>query len=74
MRCRTLVHYEFLKFLGSVNAALGVSRFLYDIGLIDFEKGSVQTPYTLAEGESKEFYEKYVEIVDTMATLESDET
>ena len=65
---------RFLKFLGSVNAALGVSRFLYDIGLIDFEKGSVQTPYTLAEGESKEFYEKYVEIVDTMATLESDET
>ena len=65
---------RFLKFLGSVNAALGVSRFLYDIGLIDFEKGSVQTPYTLAEGESKEFYEKYVEIVDTIATLESDET
>lgn len=65
---------RFLKFLGSVNSALGVSRFLYDIGLIDFEKGSVQTPYTLAEGESKEFYEKYVEIVDTMATLESDET
>jgi CubicO group peptidase (beta-lactamase class C family) len=65
---------RFLKFLGSVNAALGVSRFLYDIGLINFEKGSVQTPYTLAEGESKEFYEKYVEIVDTMATLESDET
>ena len=65
---------RFLKFLGSVNAALGVSRFLYDIGLIDFEKGSVQTPYTLAEGESKEFYEKYVEIVETMATLESDET
>ena len=65
---------RFWKCLGSVNAALGVSRFLYDIGLIDFEKGSVQTPYTLAEGESKEFYEKYVEIVDTMATLESDET
>ena len=65
---------RFLKFLGSVNAALGVSRFLYDIGLIDLEKGSVQTPYTLADGESKEFYEKYVEIVDTMASLESDET
>ena len=65
---------RFLKFLGSVNAALGVSRFLYDIGLIDFEKGSVQTPYTLADGESKQFYEKYVEIVNTMATLESDET
>ena len=62
---------RFLKFLGSVNAALGVSRFLYDIGLIDFEDGSVQTPYTLSNGESKEFYENYVDIVEVMASLEN---
>ena len=61
----------YLKFLGSVNAALNVSRFLYDIGLINFEDGNVQTPYTLAEGESKEFYENYVDIVDLMASLEN---
>ena len=61
----------YLKFLGSVNAALNVSRFLYDIGLINFEDGNVQTPYTLAEGESKEFYENYVDIVDLMADLEN---
>tara|TARA_B100002019_G_C21243095_1_gene586697 strand:- start:571 stop:1767 length:1197 start_codon:yes stop_codon:yes gene_type:complete len=64
---------RFLKFLGSVDAAVGFSRFLYNIGLIDFKKGSVQTPYTLKEGESKEFYENYVEIVETMATLEANE-
>lgn len=62
---------RYLKFLGSVNAALGVSRFLYGIGLINFEDGSVQTPYTLANGESKEFYENYVDIVEVMANLEN---
>ena len=50
---------------------LWVSRFLYDIGLINFEDGSVQTPYTLANGESKEFYENYVDIVEVMANLEN---
>ena len=65
---------RFLKFLGSVDAAVGAARFLNSIGLIKLEGGNVQTPVTLEEGESKEFYEQYVEIVDTMATLESDET
>ena len=35
---------------------------LYDIGLIDFEKESVQTPYTLAEGESKEFMKSMLKL------------
>jgi len=65
---------RFLKFLGSVDAAVGAARFLNSIGLIKLEGGNVQTPVTLEDGESKEFYEQYVEIVDTMATLESDET
>ena len=53
-----------------MNAALGVSRVLYNLGLISFNDGSVQTPYTLEEGESNEFYENYVEIVEAMADLE----
>jgi len=61
---------SYLKFLGSVNAAINVSRFLYNLGLISFDDGSVQTPYTLEEGESDEFYENYVEIVEAMADLE----
>ena len=61
---------SYLKFLGSVNAAIGVSRVLYNLGLISFNDGSVQTPYTLEEGESNEFYENYVEIVEAMADLE----
>jgi len=65
---------RFLKFLGSVDAAVGVARFFNNIGLIKFSGGNVQTPVTLEEGESKEFYEQYIEIVDTLATLEADET
>ena len=65
---------RFLKFLGSVDAAVGVARFLNNMGLIKFVGGSVQTPVPLEEGESKEFYEQYIEIVDTIATLEADET
>ena len=40
------------------------------IGLIDFEDGSVKTPYTNADGESKEFYQNYIEIVNSIADLE----
>ena len=61
---------RFLKFLGSVDAAVGAARFLNSIGFIKLEGGNVQTPVTLEEGESKEFYEQYVEIIDTMASLE----
>ena len=61
---------RFLKFLGSVDAAVGAARFLNSIGFIKLEGGNVQTPATLEEGESKEFYEQYVEIIDTMASLE----
>ena len=42
------------------------------IGLINFEDGSVKTPYTNADGESKEFYQNYVEIVNSIADLEKD--
>ena len=62
---------KFLKFLGSVDTATGVARFLNNIGLIKFVGGDVQTPVTLKKGESKEFYEQYTEIVNTLATLEA---
>ena len=62
----------YLRFLGSINRALAVSRFLMDLGLIKLDDGSVSTPYTTADGESKEFYENYVEIIDRMADLEKD--
>ena len=61
-----------LRFLGSIKRALVVSRFLMDLGLIKLDNGSVSTPYTTADGESKEFYENYVKIVDRMADLEKD--
>jgi hypothetical protein len=63
----------YLKFLGSINRALAVSRFLMDLGLIKLDDGSVSTPYTTADGESKEFYENYVKIIDRMADLEKDD-
>ena len=63
---------RFLKFIGSVDAAVSVARFLNNIGLIEFAGGDIQTPITLEEGESKEFYENYVEIVDTLASLEAE--
>ena len=62
---------KFLKFLGSVDAAIGVARFLNNIGLINFSGGDIQTPVTLEEGESNEFYEQYIEIVNTLATLQA---
>ena len=62
----------YLRFLGSINRALIVSRFLMSIGLIDFDDGSVKTPYTNSDGESKEFYQNYVEIVNSIADLEKD--
>ena len=62
----------YLRFLGSINRALIVSRFLMDLGLIKLDDGSVSTPYTTADGESKEFYENYVKIIDRMADLEKD--
>jgi CubicO group peptidase (beta-lactamase class C family) len=61
-----------LRFLGSIKRALVVSRFLMDLGLIKLDNGSVSTPYTTADGESKEFYKNYVKIVDRMADLEKD--
>ena len=43
-------------------------RFLEKIGLLD----DVKTPNTTADGESKEFYENYNEIIDAMADLSRD--
>ena len=63
---------SYLRFLGSINRALVVSRFLMSIGLIKLDDGSVKTPYTNADGESKEFYQNYVEIVNSIADLEKD--
>ena len=53
------------------DAAIGVARFLNNIGLVKFVGGNVQTPVTLEEGESDEFYKQYIEIVNTLATLQA---
>ena len=63
----------YLRFLGSVDRAINVSRFLIWLGLIDINGGSVVIPYTEADGESKEFYENYVKIVERIADLEKDD-
>ena len=63
----------YLRFLGSVDRAINFSRFLIWIGLIDIDGGSVVIPYTEADGESKEFYENYVKIVERIADLEKDD-
>ena len=62
----------YLRFLGSVDRAINFSRFLIWLGLIDIDGGSVVIPYTEADGESKEFYENYVKIVERIADLEED--
>ena len=46
---------RFLKFLGSVDAAVGAARFLNSIGLIKLEGGNVQTPVTLKRENQKNF-------------------
>ena len=54
-----------------IETAIGVSRFLLNIGLV--ERGpDVNAPNTEQEGSSKEFYEKYPEIIDAMADLSRD--
>ena len=58
-------------FLGSVDAAIGVARFLNNIGLIIFVGGNVQIPVSLEEGESDENYEKYMVIINAFATLQA---
>ena len=63
----------YLRFLGSVDRAINFSRFLIWLGLIDIDGGSVVIPYTEADGESKEFYENYVKIVERIADLEEDD-
>ncbi len=62
----------YLRFLGSVERAINFSRFLIWLGLIDIDGGSVVIPYTEEDGESKEFYENYVTIVERIADLEKD--
>ena len=59
-----------VKWMG-IETAIGVSRFLLNIGLV--ERGpDVNAPNTEQEGSSKEFYEKYPEIIDAMADLSRD--
>ena len=59
-----------VKWMG-IETAIGVSRFLLNMGLV--ERGpDVNAPNTEQEGSSKEFYEKYPEIIDAMADLSRD--
>ena len=62
--------YEYLKWAGVENA-IKIGRALLEVGSI--ETGSdIITPFTDAEGESKEFYIKYQEIIEAIADLSRD--
>ena len=51
-----------------VDAAVIAAKALLDLGLVK-EGPDVNTPITENEGISKEFYEKYPEIIDAIADL-----
>ena len=54
-----------------VDRLINVLRFYIDVGLLDLSK-DVETPITLDEGYSKEFYQNYGEIIDLIANLSRD--
>ena len=54
-----------------VDRLINLLRFYIDVGLLDLSK-DVETPITLDEGYSKEFYQNYGEIIDSIANLSRD--
>jgi CubicO group peptidase (beta-lactamase class C family) len=54
-----------------VDRLINLLRFYIDVGLLDLSK-DVETPITLDEGYSKEFYQNYGEIIDLIANLSRD--
>ena len=61
---------NFFRWAG-VGPAVAVARLLLDLGLVR-EGPDVNTPITDDSGTSKEFYEKYQEVVDAIADLSRD--
>ena len=51
-----------------VDHAVKTARTLLDLGVVK-EGSDVVAPVTEEEGESKEFYDQYAEIIDAMADL-----
>ena len=58
---------KYFRWMG-VSHAVKTARALLDLGVVS-EGTDVATPVTDEEGESKEFYEQYAEIIDAMADL-----
>ena len=54
-----------------VDRLINLLRFYIDVGLLDLST-DVETPITLDEGYSKEFYQNYGEIIDLIANLSRD--
>ena len=61
---------NFFRWAG-VGPAVTAARLLLDLGLIR-EGSDVNTPITDDSGTSKEFYEKYQEVIDAIADLSRD--
>ncbi len=52
----------------NISRWIKITRFLNNLGLIDLTE-DINTPITQADGESKEFYENYETIIDSIADL-----
>ena len=63
-------NWGFLKYIDvdNVDLWIDVLRFLHGIGIIDLQS-DITTPNTFKDGESKEFYSNYGEIMDAISSL-----
>ena len=63
-------NWGFLKYIDvdNVDLWIDVLRFLHGIGIIDLQS-DITTPNTFKDGESKEFYSNYGEIMDAVSSL-----
>ena len=63
-------NWGFLKYVDvdNVDLWIDVLRFLHGIGIIDLQS-DITTPNTFKDGESKEFYSNYGEIMDAISSL-----
>ena len=63
-------NWGFLKYIDvdNVDLWIDVLRFLHGIGIIDLQS-DLTTPNTFKDGESKEFYSNYGEIMDAISSL-----
>jgi CubicO group peptidase (beta-lactamase class C family) len=52
----------------NISRWIKITRFLNNLGLLNLSE-DINTPITQADGESKEFYENYGTIVDSIANL-----